>query len=63
MLKTDNKNTRKMGEVCLKLTIQSPEWRRWCRSGVFIVNSKHFTPFSSVSIADFKQVSVSWEKS
>ena len=30
--------TRAMCEVCWKLTIKTPEWRQWCRSGVFIAN-------------------------
>ena len=31
-------NTRKMCEICSKLTIKTPKWRQWPRSGVFIVN-------------------------
>ena len=27
-----------MCEICLKLTITTPEQRQWCLSGVFIVN-------------------------
>ena len=46
-------------EICSKLTIKTPERRQW-RSGVFIVNFEYiwtyFTPFSRVSIVDFKQV-------
>ena len=30
------------------------------RSGVFIVNFEHISPFSSVSIGDFEQVNVNW---
>ena len=29
--------------------------------GVFIVNSEHITPCSSVFIVDFEQVNVCWE--
>ena len=36
MFKIDNRNTRKC-EICLKLTIKSPERR----SSVFIVNFEH----------------------
>ena len=40
--------------------MKTPERRHWRRSGVFIVNFEHyFTSFPSVSIVDFKQVSVS----
>ena len=40
---------------------KNTNWRRWRRSFVFIDNYKHFTPFFSVSIADFEQIIVSWE--
>ena len=38
MVKVDNRNTKKRCEICLKLTINTPERRHWPRSGVFIVN-------------------------
>ena len=53
----NNSNIRERWELCSKLTINTPV----LRSTVFIVNFEHlnnFTPFSSVSIVDFKQVSV-----
>ena len=31
-------NTRTICEICSKLTIKTPKWRQWPRSGVFIVN-------------------------
>ena len=34
----DIKNTRVRCEICLKLTVRSPEQRQWHRPGVFIVN-------------------------
>ena len=46
LFKVNNRNTRKMCEICSKLTITTPEWRQW-RSGVGTFN---FEPFSSVSI-------------
>ena len=36
--KVNNRNTRTMWEISLRLTIKTPERRRWRRSSVFIVN-------------------------
>ena len=36
LFKVNNKNTRKMCEICSKLTIKTPEWRR---------NFEHFHTF------------------
>ena len=47
MFKVDNRNTR--CEICLKLTMKIPERRQW-----------RFTPCSSVSITNFKQVNANW---
>ena len=41
LLKVNNKNTRKMCEICSKLTIKTPERRPWHCSGVIIVNFEH----------------------
>ena len=38
LFKANNRNTRTMCEICSKLTIKTPERRRWRRSGIFIVN-------------------------
>ena len=38
MLKVNNRNSRTRCEICLKLTIKTPERRQQRRSGVFIVN-------------------------
>ena len=62
LFKVNNRNTRKICEICLKLTIKTPERR----SGVFIVIDvimvflllTYFKPFSSVSTVDVKQVNV-----
>ena len=40
MLKINNRNSRTRCEICLKLTIKTPERRQQRRSGVFIVNSE-----------------------
>ena len=41
LLKVSNRNTRTRCGLCSKLTIKTPEWRHWRRSGVFIVNFEH----------------------
>ena len=38
LLKVNNRNTRTRCKICSKLTLKTPEWRYWHRSGVFIVN-------------------------
>ena len=43
MFKVNNRNTRTRCEICLKLTIKTPERRQWRRSGVFIVNFEHIS--------------------
>ena len=43
LLKVNNKNTRTRYETLSKLTIKTPEWRHWRRSGVFIVNFEHIS--------------------
>ena len=45
--------------TCSTPTIETLE--RGLRSGVFIVNFEHISPFSSVTIANFEQINVSWE--
>ena len=41
LLKVNNRNIRRRCEICLKLTIKTPERLHWRRSGVFIVNFEH----------------------
>ena len=41
LFKVNNKNTRKRGEICSKLTIMTPERLQWRSSGVFIINLEH----------------------
>ena len=41
LLKVNNRNTRTRCEICSKLTIKTPQRRRWRRYGVFIVNFEH----------------------
>ena len=43
LFKVNNRNTRKKCEICHKLTIKTPEWRKWRRTGVFIVNPEHIS--------------------
>ena len=33
----------KRREICLNVTIKTPEWRQWRRSGVFVVTFKHIS--------------------
>ena len=37
------KDALKKCEICSKITIKTPEWRHWCRSGVFIINFEHIS--------------------
>ena len=60
LFEVNNGNARKRWEICSKLTIRIPERRQWRRSGVFIINFEHIY---SVTIFDFEQVNVSWERS
>ena len=41
MFKVNNKNTRKMCEICLKLTRKPPKRHQGRHSGVFLVNFEH----------------------
>ena len=43
LLKVNNRNTRTRCEICLELTMKTPERRHWCRSSVFIVNFEHIS--------------------
>ena len=45
LFKVDNGNIRTMCEICLKLTVKTPERRQWCHSGVFIVDFNRFHTF------------------
>ena len=47
-LKANNISTRARCEICLKLTIKTPERGQWRRSGVFIVNFQHISRLSLV---------------
>ena len=44
-LKVNSRNTRARCELCLKLTIKTPQQRQWSRSGVFIINFEHTSHF------------------
>ena len=43
LFKINNRNFRKRCVICSKLTLKTPEWCYWCRSGVFIVNFEHIS--------------------
>ena len=43
MFKVNNRSTRTRYEICLKLTIKTPEQRHWRGSGVFIVSFDHIS--------------------
>ena len=43
LLKVNKRNTRKMCELCSKLTIKTPEQLQWRRFGVFLVNFEHIS--------------------
>ena len=43
LFKVNIRNTRKRCEIFLKLTIKTPEWLQWRRSGVFIINFKYIS--------------------
>ena len=48
-----------MCKICLKLTIQTPERRQRCLSGVFIVNFEQIL-HTVVSIADSEEVNAGY---
>ena len=60
VFKVNNRNTRKRCEISSRLTTNTPEWRHWRCSGVFIANFEHISHFYRVSILNFEQVNVSW---
>ena len=43
LFKDNNTKTRTKCEICLKLTIKTPERCHWRRSGVFNVNFEHIS--------------------
>ena len=55
LFKENNRNTRKIGDICSKPTIKTLERRHWCRSVVFIFDFEHILHlFSSISIVNFE---------
>ena len=50
LLKFNNRNTKKRCEICLKLTIKTPERR----------HTSYFTPCSNVSVVNFGHVIAGW---
>ena len=60
MFKVNNRNTTTRCKICSNLTMQTPEWRQWCRSCVYICCLwTYFAPCSSVSIVNFQHVNAS----
>ena len=49
LLKVNKRNTRTKCDICLKLTIKTPE-RHWRRSGIFIVNFEHISHLALVFV-------------
>ena len=41
--KVNNGSTTARREICLELTIETPEQRQWRHYGIFIVNFKHIS--------------------
>ena len=56
LLKVHNRNTRTRCEICLKLTIKTPERRQSRRSGAFIVNFDHISHLVLVFLLFFEHV-------
>ena len=52
LFKVNNRNTTKRCEICWKLTMKTPEWHQWRRSGVFIVNFEHISHLFLVFLLD-----------
>ena len=46
--KSKKRNTKQRSEICLKLTIKTPERRQLNRSGDFILNFEHMSHLSLV---------------
>ena len=60
LFKFNNRNTRKRCKICSKLTIKTPERRRWRRSVVFILNFEHISNlFLEGFFVEFEQVNIS----
>ena len=64
MFKVNNRNPRTKCETCSKLTIETLEQSEICSKLTIKTSERrqtYFTPCSSVSIVDFKQVNAGWE--
>ena len=48
LLKVTDESTRCVSEICWKLTIKTPDFCHWRRSGVLIFNSKHISQLAVV---------------
>ena len=62
MFKVNNRNTNKRWKICLKLRVKTPK-RRQHHPDVFNAEFEQIPHLSSsVSIVDFEQVNISWDK-
>ena len=62
LFKVKNKNTRKRCEICLKLTIKHQNDVIDVNLAFLLLTLNIFPTFSSVSIVDFEQVNVNWDR-
>ena len=58
LFKANRRNTRKICEICSRVTIKTPERRQW---RFYWKLWTYFSPLSSVSIVDFEDVNICWE--
>ena len=61
LFKVNNRNFRTMCEICLELTIKTPQWRQWHLISLLLALT-YFTHCSGVSISNFEQGYAGWEK-
>ena len=48
LFKFSNIDTKLICKICSKLTIKTPERKKWCHPGVFFVNFEHISYFALV---------------
>ena len=60
LLKVNNRNTKTRCEICLNLTIKTPERSHWRRSSVFIVNFEHISHLALVLLLLTLNVIAGW---
>ena len=60
LLKVNYRNNRARYETYSKLTIKTPEWRQWHRSGVFILNFEHISHLFLVFLLNMELPARQW---